>query len=60
MISTDLARRLERLEDSLLPILDEPIVIHIIAVDGDGRRENTGIEFRIPAVRRPLEKGRCW
>ncbi|MGD1021123.1 MAG: hypothetical protein ABSA12_17605 [Verrucomicrobiia bacterium] len=39
MISKNLARRLERLEESLLPVLEEPLVIHIIAVDGDGRKE---------------------
>jgi hypothetical protein len=29
MISKNLARRLERLEESLLPVLEEPLVIHI-------------------------------
>jgi len=58
MTSKSLARRLERLEDSLLPVLEEPIVIHIIAVDGDGRRTDTGIEFKVPAARKPFKKGR--
>jgi hypothetical protein len=38
MISRNLARRLERLEDSLLPVLEEPVVIRIISVDSNGRR----------------------
>ena len=58
MITKNLARRLERLEHSLLPVLEEPLVIHIISVDGDGRREDTGIEFKIPAVPKPIKKGR--
>jgi hypothetical protein len=58
MIGKNLARRLERLEDSLLPVLEEPLVIHIICVDGDGRREDSGIEFKIPAVPKPFKKGR--
>jgi len=46
MISKNIERRLERLEDSLLPVLEEPVVIHIITVDADGRREDSGIEFK--------------
>jgi hypothetical protein len=37
MINKTLSRRLERLEDSLLPVLGELLVIHIISVDADGR-----------------------
>lgn len=58
MISKSLARRLERLEDSLLPVLDEPLVIRIISVDADGRREDSGIEFKVQQVPKPLKKGR--
>lgn len=58
MISKNLARRLERLEDSLLPVLEEPIVSHIISVDSDGRREDSGIEFKVQQVPKPLKKGR--
>jgi hypothetical protein len=58
MITKNLSRRLERLEERLLPVLEEPLVIHIISVDGDGRREDSGIEFKIPAVPKPIKKGR--
>jgi hypothetical protein len=58
MITKNLARRLERLEDSLLPVLEEPLVIHIICVDGDGRREDSGIEFKVQQVLKPIKKGR--
>jgi len=58
MISKNLARRLERLEESLLPVLEEPIVIQIIAVDGDGSRTDGGMEFKIPAVPKPFKKRR--
>jgi len=36
MTSRNLARRLERLEESLLPVLEEPIVLKIICVSRDG------------------------
>jgi hypothetical protein len=58
MIRRNLARRLERLEDSLLPVLEEPLVIHIISVDGDGRREDSGIRIKVQQVPKPLKKGR--
>jgi hypothetical protein len=58
MIGKNLARRLERLEDRLLPVLEEPLVIHIISVDADGRREDSGIEFKVQAVPKPIKKGR--
>jgi len=58
MISKNLSRRLERLEDSLLPVLEEPLVIHIIAVDGDGQKRDSGIRIEVPAVSKPLKKGR--
>jgi len=58
MISKNLARRLERLEDSLLPVLEEPLVIRIIYVSPDGQREDTGIEFKVPAGPRPFKKRR--
>jgi hypothetical protein len=58
MIGKNLARRLERLEDSLLPVLEEPLVIHIISVDAGGRREDSGIEFKVQAVPKPIKKGR--
>jgi hypothetical protein len=58
MISKNLVRRLEQLEDSLLPVLEEPMVIHIIAVDGDGRRKDTGIKFQVQQVPKPFKKGR--
>jgi hypothetical protein len=57
MINKNLSRRLERLEDSLLPV-EEPLVIHIISVDADGRREDSGIEFKVQAVPKPIKKGR--
>ena len=56
MISKNLSRRLERLEDSLLPALEEPVVIRIISVSPDGRREDSGIEFKVPAVPKPFKK----
>ena len=58
MISKNIARRLERLEDSLLPVLEEPLVIRIISVDADGRRTDSGIEFKVPAVPKPIKKRR--
>ena len=58
MISKNLARRLERLEESLLPVLEEPMVIKIISVSSDGQRVDTGIEYKIPAVGKPFKKGR--
>jgi hypothetical protein len=56
MIGKNLARRLERLEDHLAPVIAEPLVIHIISVDGDGRREDTGIRIPVQQAPRPLKK----
>ena len=56
MISKNLLGRLEQLEESLLPVLDEPMVLHIIGVDGDGRREDTGIKLQVQQVPMPLEE----
>ena len=58
MISKRLARRLEQLEDHLLPVNEEPIAFRIILVSGDGRREDSGMEFKIPTVPQPFKKGR--
>jgi hypothetical protein len=58
MISKSLSRRLEPLEDSLLPVLEEPLVIHIISIDGDGRREDSGIRIQVQQAPKPLKKGR--
>ena len=58
MISRNVSRRLERLEDSLLPVLEEAVVIHIISVDADGRREDSGIRIEVPAVPKPFNKRR--
>jgi hypothetical protein len=49
MTSKNLVRRLERLEDHLLPVNDEPTVIRIVAVSPDGKRVDTGMEFTVPA-----------
>ena len=38
MTRKNLARRLEQLEDSLLPVLDEPLVLRIICVSSDGQK----------------------
>jgi len=58
MTSRNLARRLERLEESLLPVLEEPIVLKIISVSPDGTRTDSGIELKVPAVRKPFKRGR--
>ena len=58
MISKNLARRLERLEDSLPPALEEPLVIRIISVSPDGEPVDSGIEFKVPAVPKPFKKRR--
>jgi len=52
------SRRLERLEDSLLPALEEPIILKIISFSPDGQRTDSGIEFKIPAVPKPIKKRR--
>ena len=56
MISRNLSRRLERLEDHLLPVNEEQIVIRIFSVSPDGERLDTGIEFKIAAVPKLIEK----
>jgi hypothetical protein len=58
MITKNLSRRLERLEERLLPVLEEPLVIRIISVDGDGRQENSGIRIQVQQVPKPLKKRR--
>jgi hypothetical protein len=58
MIARNLARRLERLEDSLLPILEEPLVLRIIWVSADGQRTDSGIEFKVPTVPKRFKKRR--
>ena len=57
MIRKNLARRLERLEESLLPVLEEPVVIKVIYVSLDGQEVDSGIEYRIPAVRSRSRRG---
>jgi hypothetical protein len=49
---------LERLEDRLLPALEEPLVVRIISVSSDSEQVDSGIEFKVPAVPKPLKKGR--
>lgn len=56
MIKRNLARRLERLEDSMLPVLEEPLVLRIISVSPDGKRTDSGIVFTVPAVSKPFKK----
>lgn len=58
MTSKGLARRLERLEESLLPLKEEPIVLRIILVSPDGTRADSGIKFTVPAVPKLFKKGR--
>jgi len=59
MNTRNLSRRLERLEDSLLPVLEEPIILRIISVSPDGERRDSGIEFKIPAAPKPIKR-RGW
>jgi hypothetical protein len=56
MISKNLAWRLERLEDHLLPVTEEPLVIQVIPVSSNGEQVGSGIEFKIPAVARLPKK----
>src|ERR1017187_235602 len=58
MITKNLSRRLERLAERLLPVLEEPLVIRIISVDGDGRQEDSGIRIQVQQVPKPLKKRR--
>jgi hypothetical protein len=55
MIGKNLAR-LERLEDSMLPVNEEPLVLKIISVSPEGERVDSGIEFKVPAVPKPFRK----
>jgi hypothetical protein len=58
MITKNLTRRLERLEDSLLPVLEELLVLRIISVSADGQRIDSGIEFKVPAAPKPIKRRR--
>ena len=58
MIAKPLSRRLERLEEHLLPINEEPIVLKIILVSPDGQWVDSGIEFKVPATTKPFQKRR--
>jgi hypothetical protein len=58
MTSKNLARRLERLEDSVLPASEEPLVLKIISVSSDGERVDSGIAFKVPVVPKPFQKKR--
>lgn len=58
MISKNLARRLERLEESLVPANEEPTVIKIIYVTPDGQRVDGGIEYTIPVAPKPFKRRR--
>ena len=57
MTSKHLARRLERLEDDILPAAeDEPIVLRIISVSANGEQRDTGIEFKVQAGPKPTKR----
>ena len=56
MIRKNLARRLERLEESQLPVDEEQIVFRIILVSPDGTRVDSGMEFKVSAVPKPFKK----
>jgi hypothetical protein len=58
MSTKNLARRLEWLEQSLLPVNEEPTVLRVIFVSPDGHRVGGGIEFKVPATPKPLQKRR--
>ena len=58
MAGKNIARRLERLEESLLPVNEEPTVLRIILVSPDGQREDSGIEFKVPATPKLFQKRR--
>ncbi len=59
MTVKNLTRRLERLEENLLPVLEEPLILKFMSIDSEGRRGDSGIEFKIPAARKPIKK-RHW
>ena len=58
MINKSLTRRLEQLEECLLPVNAEPLILKIIAVSPDGKQTDSGIEFRIDPVPKPFKRGR--
>lgn len=59
MTSRNLARRLERLEADILPVAEEePMVLKIVSVSANGKRVDTGIEFKVPAGPKPIKKRR--
>jgi len=58
MASKNLARRLERMGDSLLPVLEEPLVLRIISVSPDGQQVDSGIEIKVSAAPKPFQKRR--
>lgn len=47
MTSKNLVRRMERLEDSLLPVNEEPLVLVIIGVGPDGQKSEA-FRFTVP------------
>ena len=55
MISKNLTRRLERLEDYLLPVMEEPLVIEVQGVDTDGKIVST-LRFTLPPGPRPAKQ----
>lgn len=57
-MSRNLTRRLERLEDRLLPVNEEPTVLRIILVSPDDQRIDSGIEFKVPATPKPFQNRR--
>jgi hypothetical protein len=59
MTSRNLARRLEWLDESLLPTNEEPLGMRIESVSPEGERVDSGIEFRILAAPKPIYEKRC-
>jgi len=57
MNNKNLARRLERLEDRMLPASGEPLVIEVRGVDTDGKVVST-LRLTIPAPPRAATKTR--
>ena len=53
MTSRNVARRLEQVEERLLPANEEPLVIRIISVSPDGERSDSGVEFTVPPCPQP-------
>ena len=56
MISKNLARRLKQLEDSLLPVNEEPLEIVIVGVDPDGNPVEEMGRYKVPIVPKPFKK----